>query len=176
MRKLTIILSLLLIVIGASLANAQLTTISGRTELWKAGWRMFEASPIVGHGFQAGVRMAGAEFGVMPGTNMHNGHMQVLVDSGLLGYITWILYTVPMLWAAISALKKRYLPLKNEVGRFHLEISLVMFIIFFRTFLGQILVTHQISTLLFLGAYLYIVSYGIILFMNKKRETMVSAG
>jgi len=139
--------------------NEQLQTMSGRTGLWKAGWHMFQASPMIGHGFQAGARMAGARFGISPGTNMHNGHMEVLVDSGLLGYIAWIMFVVPTIWTTFMVLIRKYLPIKKETGRFHLEVSLVMFIIFFRTFLGQILVTHQISTLLFLGAYLYVVTY-----------------
>ena len=152
-------------------SDEQLQTISGRTELWKVGWKMLEASPLFGHGFQAGVRMSGGEFGLPSGTNMHNGHMQVLVDSGLVGYIAWILYVIPMLWLAMSVLKKQYFPIKALTGRFHLEVCLVMFIIFFRTFLGQILVTHQISTLLFLGGYIYVLTNGIILHLRDKDKT-----
>lgn len=141
--------------------DQQLLTMSGRTGLWEAGLRMFSDSPLFGHGFQAGARYAGVQYGIGAGTNMHNGHMQVLVDSGLLGYAAWILFVIPMIWAVITTLVKQHLPIRSEVDRAHLEAALVMFVIFFRTFLGQILVAHALSTMLYWAMYLYVVTFTI---------------
>jgi O-antigen ligase len=138
--------------------DQQLSSLSGRTELWQAGFRMFKDSPFIGYGFQAGARMAGAAYGVPNGTNMHSGHMQVLIDSGLVGYILWLMFVVSMLFLPISVLKKKVLSMKTEIGRFHLEVTLIMFVIFFRSFLGEVLVTHEISTMLFLGGYIYVLT------------------
>jgi O-antigen ligase len=139
--------------------DQQLQTMSGRTELWRAGWRMFCDSPFLGHGFQTGVRFGGEKFGIARGLNMHNGHYQVLADSGLFGYFAWLLFIVPMCWTAFKYLIKNHMPLRNETDRQHLEAWLVMFIVLFRTFLGQVLVTHQFSTMLYWAMYLYVIIF-----------------
>lgn len=67
----------------------ELETLSGRTLLWRRGLEMLGDSPVVGHGFASGARFGGQAYGIPVGTNMHNAHLQILVDSGLLGYVFW---------------------------------------------------------------------------------------
>jgi hypothetical protein len=52
-------------------------TMTGRTSIWEAGWRLFWKSPWVGLGFEAD-RYFGAG-------HMHNAFLHVLVESGFLG-------------------------------------------------------------------------------------------
>lgn len=149
--------------------DQQLQSLSGRTDLWEAGWRMVKASPLIGHGFQAGARLGGLRFGIPEGMNMHSGHMQVLVDSGITGYIAWLMFVVPMIWMSFRQFVQRHIPIRAQDDRYHLEAFLVMFVIFFRSFLGQVMVTHQFSTMLYLAMYLYVVISS--LRVNQKRAT-----
>lgn len=52
-------------------------SLTGRTETWDIGWRVFWSSPLMGLGFQADR--------VYLGTHMHNAFLHALLQSGLLG-------------------------------------------------------------------------------------------
>jgi hypothetical protein len=61
-------------------------TLSGRTGVWVAGWKIFKESPVLGRGFQADRFLLG--------THMHNSMMHAMVQTGVLG-------TIPLLVALI---------------------------------------------------------------------------
>ena len=82
----------------------QLSTITGRTELWKAAWPDILQRPIVGHGYLASrflsehVEGAFGEAG-----HMHNGFLEALYNNGLIGLIILVaihLVIVKNLWRA----------------------------------------------------------------------------
>lgn len=132
---------------GAS--DEQIETLSGRTDLWRAGWVMFKDSPIVGHGMDAGVRLGGLDYGVASGTNMHSSHLQILVNNGILGYLAWLVFVVSVsraIWRAPGSIRL-------EQGRFRLEMILIAFVILFRTLMGHVLVTHAFSLLIFIALF-----------------------
>ena len=137
-------------------SNEQLSTLSGRTILWKTGWRMFKDSPFFGHGYAAGVRIDGPKYGLASGTNMHSAHMQVLVDMGAFGYIAWISFVLGVLYIAYKNF--------SQTGRYSrehddaVEAGLVVFMIIFRSFLGHVLVSHQFNMMIFLSVYIFAVS------------------
>ena len=82
---------------------------------------------------------------------MHNAHMQVIVDSGYIGYIVWLGFLLPSVWLIWSWFWRQHRRLDIEENRFYLECSLVVFIIFFRSFFGHVLVSHQQNLLIFLA-------------------------
>jgi O-antigen ligase len=59
------------------------STMSGRTAKWQEGWELLQKSPLVGVGFQ-GDRI------FLNGAHMHDGLLQALVQSGVLGAAFWI--------------------------------------------------------------------------------------
>ena len=136
----------------------QLETLSGRTVLWGIGWEMLKDKPITGHGFEAGVRFGGTKYGLPSGTNMHSAHMQVLVNSGVLGYIFWALCIFSVVWITVRTLVTVHLPVKKENDSLYVEATIVLSIIFLRSFAGQVLVSQAFSLLTFLAVYLYTIT------------------
>ena len=59
-------------------------TMTGRTTIWEAGWRLLWTSPWVGSGFQA-------DRFYMGGLHMHNAFLHVLVQAGFVGGIPIIM-------------------------------------------------------------------------------------
>jgi O-antigen ligase len=54
------------------------TTLTGRTQIWAEGWRIFWKSPWIGLGFQA-------DRVFMEGWHLHNAFLHVMLQSGFLG-------------------------------------------------------------------------------------------
>lgn len=138
---------------GAS--DKQIESLSGRIGLWHAGWEMFKDSPLIGHGMDAGVRSGGLRYGLVDGTNMHNSHFQVLVNTGVLGYFFWLLFIITATSAVVAIPKQSFL----AISGFRLEMLLVLFVILFRTFMGHVLVTHAFSMIFFYSTVVCPVAY-----------------
>ena len=70
-----------------------LSTLSGRLELWQQGWDEAQDSLLIGHGWGASRALGGnvdldyaLDVGEVTGaTNLHNAHLQLLIDVGVLG-------------------------------------------------------------------------------------------
>jgi O-antigen ligase len=137
-------------------SDEHLENLSGRTGLWKIGWEMFKDSPVLGHGFETGVRNEGVKYGLALGTNMHSSYLQVLVDTGTLGSIAWLIYILGM--STKTYKYYRHVGKSDELTRMSaVENLLVVFVIMFRSFLGHVLVSHQLNLMIFLSIYLYTV-------------------
>lgn len=134
--------------------DEQIESLSGRIGLWQVGWEMFGDSPVLGHGFQTGVRSKGIQYGLPLGTNMHSAHMQVLVDTGALGYLAWIVFILGM--AATVYKNYRRVNKADVIAQMAaVENILIVFVILFRSVLGHVLVSHQLNMMIFLSIYLY---------------------
>ena len=57
----------------------QFRSLSGRTDIWREGWRLFKESPLLGFGFHADR--------LKLGQHMHNAFMHSLVQTGLVGSV-----------------------------------------------------------------------------------------
>lgn len=68
-------------------------TLSGRTETWQEGWKLFQQSPWWGYGFQADRLYLGGE-------HMHNVVFQALVQSGVIGTVALMLALL-IVWAVV---------------------------------------------------------------------------
>jgi O-antigen ligase len=137
--------------------DEQLENLSGRTILFKSGLRMSADRPFFGYGFETGARLAGVPYGIAKGSNMHNAHMQVIVDSGYVGYIVWLCFllsSVWIVWRYYWVIKRQT---NTELKRYVLECSLVIFVIFFRSFFGHVLVSHQQNIMIFLAIVISII-------------------
>lgn len=76
------------------------SSLSGRTQAWKAAWTLFEEAPIVGHGFAAAAR---AEIlGTTGASTLHGAVFDVLVGVGLLGFVPW---AAAILWTSLRLLR-----------------------------------------------------------------------
>ena len=153
--------------------DEQLKTLSGRIPLWGIGFEMFKDAPFTGHGFAAGTRYAGRDYGLPEGTNMHSAHVAVLVDSGAPGYIFWIIFVMTPAFLLVRRLvSRKYIYSENYWG-LHVETTLVMFIIVFRSFLGAVLVLHHFTFLVYCATiiYIYLMSYRQLENVESTKET-----
>ena len=149
---------------GAS--DEQIRSLSGRIPLWLAGLEMFKDSPIVGHGFEAGARFGGVPFGIPLGANMHSAPMEVLVNTGLAGLLSWLLFVIPVGWGITRLLLRRPKRLEMDEWGLRVESFLVLFLLLFRAMAGHVLVSHQFNMMIFIS---------LMLFMTEKRRTSQSA-
>ncbi len=68
---------------------SNITSLSGRLYLWKGYIQIWLKRPLVGWGFAVGER-AGKSFGFMYALSAHNGYLSILINTGLIGMLFWI--------------------------------------------------------------------------------------
>jgi len=140
-------------------ADQGLQSLEGRARTWlKVGLPMFEDSPVLGHGFDVGVRFGGEEFGI-ENTHMHNSHVQILANSGLVGYLPWL---AMVLWVFVKfsgrifgAMFRRGVKLSSE--EYVMYAVLIMLVL--RTITGSVMVNHSTTILLLVGMITYYYSF-----------------
>jgi len=73
--------------------------LTGRPEIWRAGWYLVEERPIEGFGYDAETRIlqdpayqrtARVRFSVTARQSMHNGYLSVLAGTGVVGLVMWL--------------------------------------------------------------------------------------
>jgi O-antigen ligase len=94
----------------------RLSTLSGRLELWETGWAAAQDSLIFGRGWGENRVLEGSLYskqdaleqgGVRLGTNLHNAHLQLLVDLGLVGLALFWGFCICVLSAGWRLLRGR---------------------------------------------------------------------
>ena len=89
---------------------------------------------------------------------MHSSHVQVLVDSGALGYFAWLIFILGVARLVYKRTKRK--KDISEIARMqNVENLLVVFVILFRSLLGHVLVAHQLNMMIFLAIYIYATTY-----------------
>lgn len=128
-------------------AEGGLATMHDRIGAWmNIGWPMFLESPIVGHGFDAGVRF-GTDLGI---GHLHNSYFQILANSGLLGILPWIAAVViGGLGLVRHAWRQRSSP-PLERARALVPV-LILLGLLARSWTGSVMVSHAWSTMMFLA-------------------------
>lgn len=128
-------------------AEGGLSTMHDRIGAWmNIGWPMFLESPIVGHGFDAGVRF-GTGLGI---GHLHNSYFQILANSGLLGILPWI--TAVMIGGiglVRHTWRQRSLPPLERARA--LVPALILLGLLARSWTGSVMVSHAWSTMMFLA-------------------------
>ena len=120
--------------------QGQLSTITGRTDLWKAVWPEIMQHSIVGHGYLAS-RFVAQEV-EMPWTeagHMHNGFLEALYNNGLVGFIILLgihFVIVKNLWRALKGPPNRNAHLL-AVGSLAIYVNLLVNGLFNATFGGR---------------------------------------
>lgn len=136
--------------------NSGLQTLKDRASVWfTAGIDMIRDRPLLGHGYDTGVRYGAQKYG-LANTHMHNAHFQVLANSGVLGYSIWSLMVASVGYPVIRRLMRDHWPARTEDDRFFLEMFAVLLVVLLRTVTGQVLVAHLWSLMLFLGMVVYL--------------------
>jgi exopolysaccharide production protein ExoQ len=130
------------------------TSLSGRTEGWEAAWESFQESPVVGQGFAAFARAN--ILGSSGMSSLHGALFEVMVGTGLLGLIPWV---VAIVWTFVRLAS---LPLgghpwfRSPVGRsIQAEMVGVACLIVVRASTSSGLAVHEDNFMLFLTVLAY---------------------
>jgi O-antigen ligase len=136
----------------------QFQSWSGRLVAWKYSWEKFKEKPVLGYGMAAGVRFGAVSKG-LEGSHLHSSYFEVLLNSGLIGFIPWVaallLFTRAILWNAFF--RPSWFP--SELRDFHIEISAMLIFALVRSITGTTFVVFDYSLML----YMAIASYSMLI-------------
>ena len=119
-----------------------LTSLSGRTDIWKSGWDIFLSSPIVGYGFYSAEKL---------GIAAHNAYLLVLINSGIIGFTLWVGYVYwGFFGAAKDILTSKFKHNQDKQG-FAAETASILIVLLLRTITGSDLTTHHYSTMILIS-------------------------
>jgi O-antigen ligase len=134
--------------------DKQFETWSGRIPMWQYSWERFKDQPFLGYGMAAGVRFGGVSDSL--GGHLHSSYFEVLLNSGLIGFIPWII----CLFHLMGGVFKRYLfspvwftPLMKER---HNEVTAILLFLFVRSIAGTTFVVFDHTFML----YIALIAYG----------------
>lgn len=156
---LSVLLSLLATVasnIEAYLTRGQsaelMGSLSGRTYGWEASMEAFYASPIVGHGFAAAARTE--ILGVGGASTLHGAIFDVMVGTGLMGLIPWLL-SILLIGKALLQ-RKKIDKIGNPYKILHYEFMGLFALLMVRSLTSSGIAFHEHTLMLLLIIYGYI--------------------
>ena len=135
-------------------SEQQLKGGSGRLNAWKYSMGRFKESPAMGYGFAAGTRF-GAVLPGSTGSHLHNSYLEVLLNSGLIGFLPWIsclILTSKDIFKRLIFRPRWFTP---ELRNFHAGIAALWIFLLLRTTTGTLLVDFDPSFVLYLAIILY---------------------
>jgi len=111
--------------VETSLRIPSLAKLSGRITIWERGWKFFLDRPWLGYGFTAGDTPFLAQTGLFDSSGhkrggptiqsekrytLHNGYIQALLDSGMMGTVSYLLLLVTAIWNITKRAHKEMAP------------------------------------------------------------------
>ena len=97
-----------------SARDAGISPLSGREEVWRIGWQLFQERPLLGYGIGSSTDLLAIEswrFVRHQGLHFHSSYIMSLVETGLVGFIALMSALVLTLGRGIAdAGRKRVLP------------------------------------------------------------------
>jgi hypothetical protein len=121
--------------------SGQVSTLTGRTELWRAVWPEITQHPVVGHGYLASRFLSEEVEGTFADASQtHNGFIEALYNNGLVGLIVLAgihLVIVRNLWRALRSPPNRNARLL-AIGCWTIYVNLLINGLFNATFGGAI--------------------------------------
>jgi O-antigen ligase len=153
---------------------------SGRTDIWKIGWRMVEAKPIVGIGV-GNFQSSSIHYQIRPGTATvrtdladnpsvaHNSYLELLAETGIIGLSLFLGIVIASLSAAMRA-TRRFL----ADGRFDLAvISAAVFASLVSILASDFFISEQFSKQLWL---VFALCPALLALANQGRDQERAAG
>jgi len=113
-----------------SLVNFQDVTFQNRLDMWRLGWIIFEQHPITGCGFNCLRTLAPnyPEYREVILGHVHNNLLQIAINTGLVGVITWVYIWINYFLGAakeyqMQANKDRWVILGSVAGVLAFQVS-----------------------------------------------------
>lgn len=135
---------------------------SGRKDAWLYSLKKFKESPVLGYGMGAGVRFGS----VMKhtGSHLHSSYFEVLLDSGLLGFIPWLLGLFCIFKKIILDNLFLFSRFKEEAQELHVEMVVILTFFLIRSVAGTTFVTFDYTYMI----YVCMIVYSYFLINSKK--------
>src|SRR5271154_583750 len=93
------------------LGTDQAGTVTGRTEVWSAGWQLIKQHLFLGRGFMSSRFLAYKISVVWQPGHLHNGFLEVLYNNGLVGLFTVVMMHAVIIRNLILVMRKVSLPM-----------------------------------------------------------------
>jgi len=123
---------------------------------WIAGFRMWEANPIVGYGpgnfYNFYKPYAVSSYATFVSRNperstVHNYFLLLLIEQGIIGLLIFSVFTGALLWYG----QRIYHQLKDkQLRQFAMALTLTLIVVYVNTFLSDLIETDKVGTLYFL--------------------------
>ena len=123
---------------------------------WIAGFRMWEANPIVGYGpgnfYNFYKPYAVSSYATFVSRNperstVHNYFLLLLIEQGIIGLFIFSVFTGALLWYG----QRIYHQLKDkQLRQFVMALTLTLIVVYVNTFLSDLIETDKVGTLYFL--------------------------
>ena len=127
---------------------------SGRLNAWQYSWGRFKESPLLGYGFAAGVRF-GAVSSKLTGNHLHSSYLEVLLNSGIVGFLPWItclMLTTKDIFRNLIFRPRWFTP---ELKSIHVGIAALWVFLLIRSIAGTLFVLFDPSFILYLAIIIY---------------------
>lgn len=95
----------------------EIISLKGRTYIWGSFWKLIQDEPLLGYGFGVVSRM-GKLFGGISTTHAHNGWIEVLLNTGILGGVVMIMWLIKHVREIISSYKISQAGIVGYIGAF----------------------------------------------------------
>lgn len=137
-------------------ANPYLQTapgpLSGREEVWRIGWDLFKQRPFLGYGMGSStelLNLASYKFVRHQGLHFHSSYIMVLVETGLLGFVPFVLLLVHTLIRGFGDARRTQMLPRESWPTASLPIVILFGALGHATFESWIMAAGNVNTPLF---------------------------
>lgn len=100
--------------LNRTLRDSGISPLSGREEVWRIGWNLFQERPLFGYGIGSSqdlLRMESWRFVKHQGFHFHSSYIMMMVETGLFGLIAFVSTLILTLWRGMAdTARTRLLP------------------------------------------------------------------
>jgi O-antigen ligase len=146
-------------------SERQFRSWSGRLTAWEYSWDKFKESPVLGYGMEAGVRF-GAVSKELQGSHLHSSYFETLINSGLIGFIPWLVCLVIVAKGMIATFAFFPKWFDTTMRDYHTELTAIFVFLLVRTFAGTTFVRFDYLFMM----YLALIGYVFAVKRPEKRE------
>jgi len=136
-------------------SRERLSAFSGRIYGWELARNKIVQSPWVGYGFAAGGRYDVFKDSKYKGTDLHNAFFEVMISTGIIGFIPWLLCFFGVFVSLILFYLKHRSVLNTKAKQFHILTIATYFIILTRSLTSSEIAINGVGFMLLLLLLVY---------------------
>jgi len=103
--------------ITSYLGTDQAGTVTGRSDVWAAGWQLIKQRMLLGRGFMSSRFLGLQDQRVLAARHLHNGFLEVLYNNGLVGLFVMVMMHVMIIRNLFLVMRKVSAPYGSRMLR-----------------------------------------------------------